>query len=208
MNWSVLAGKFIVFDGADGSGKSTHLARFAESCREAGLTVCTMREPGGTRIGEDVRRVLLTPTHAAMDVSCEAMLYMACRAQLVVEVIRPAIERGELGLADRFISSTLAYQGTAGGVPLEAVNALGRVAIGATRPDLTVIFDVDETVAQQRLGPDRDRVERKGIAYQAAVRRGFLDQTAADPDHYLLIETNDAVDAVFKSLTQRLLSRF
>ena len=205
-----LRGKFLVFDGPDGSGKTTQFDRLAEHCREAGLGVCAVREPGGTAIGEQIRRVLLDPASPDMSVRCEMMLYMASRAQLVEQTIAPALQRGELVLADRFISSTLAYQGAAGGLSPEEILAVGRVAVQSSWPDLTVIFDVDQRVAGARL-PDplgRDRMERRSPAFHARVRQGFLDQAEAQPDQYLLIPAAADPDSVFETLLNRLQERF
>lgn len=200
---SKLRGKFIVFDGPDGSGKSTQFRMLSDLVASRGVSVCEVREPGGTLAGERIREVLLDPQverEAAMDARCEMMLYMASRAQLVAEKIRPAKQRGELVLADRFISSTLAYQGTAGGVPTDDIIRCGRVAIGDCWPDLVVVFDVDEQTAATRLNPLLDRMEAKGAAYHAKVRQGYLDQAAADPDRHLVLDARRDVAAVFASL--------
>jgi dTMP kinase len=203
-----LAGRFIVFDGPDGSGKSTQFTRFAAACRQAGLTVCEVREPGGTSIGEQIRRVLLDPENHDMSLRCEMMLYMASRAQLVEQTIRPALERGELVLADRFISSTLAYQGTAGGMTPEEILAVGRVAVGAHWPDLTVVFDVDERIAATRLNPLLDRMERKGEEFHRRVRQGFLAQAGAEPDRYLVVDATKEADAVTEAMMKGIARRF
>lgn len=124
-------GRFVVFDGPDGSGKSTQFRRLSELCRAAGIGVCEVREPGGTHVGERIRDILLDPIHKEMSLRCEMMLYMASRAQLVEERIRPALARGELVLADRYVTSTLAYQGTAGGLPFDEIMAVAAAACGA-----------------------------------------------------------------------------
>ncbi len=203
-----LGGRFIVFDGPDGSGKSTQFARFAAHCRSAGLAVCEVREPGGTSIGEEIRMVLLDPANTQMSLRCEMMLYMASRSQLMEETIGPALQRGDLVLADRFISSTLAYQGSAGGMDRQEILAVGRVAVAGHWPDLTVIFDVDGEVAGTRLDPQPDRVELKGAKYQRKVRQGFLEQAAADPDTYLVIDAAPDTDAVFAALLDGVAQRF
>ena len=214
-----LPGKFIVFDGPDGSGKSTQLHRFAARCREADLDVCEVREPGGTRIGERVRDVLLDPAHVEMDVRCETLLYMASRAQLVDERIRPAQARGSVVLADRFISSTLAYQGTAGGVTHDEILAVGRVAVGDCWPDLVVIFDVDEKTAAVRLSGKKsktleptlfsDRMERKQVEFRQRVRDGFLEQARQAPDgEYLVVKGSSDPDRVFKEMLAGMQARF
>lgn len=203
-----LAGRFIVFDGPDGSGKSTQFARFAALCREHDVTVCEVREPGGTAIGEQIRAVLLDPANVDMSLRCEMLLYMASRAQLVEQVIRPALQRRELVLADRFISSTLAYQGTAGGMSREEIMAVGRIAVGECWPDLTVLFDVDEHVAATRLNPLLDRMEQKGVDFHRRVRQGYLDQARTEPDKHMVIDASKDADNVFATLTAALAKRF
>lgn len=200
-----LAGRFVVFDGPDGSGKTTQFHRFAGLAREQGLTVCEVREPGGTAIGEEIRQLLLhykDDQHGAMAPSCEMLLFMASRAQLIAERIRPALARGELVLADRFISSTLAYQGAAGGTPVADILRVGQAALGETWPDLVVVFDVDEQSAAARLNPLLDRMEQKGAAYHRQVREGYLDQARQDPDRYLVIDARDDADTVFARLLE------
>lgn len=207
-----LRGKFVVFDGPDGSGKSTQLNRFIESAEQAGLTVCEVREPGGTHIGEEIRKVLLDAKHEQshpMDVRCEMMLFMASRAQLITQRVAPAIARGELVIADRFISSTLAYQGSAGGLPIPDILAVGRVALGQHWPDLVVVFDVDAETAQARMNPllrgkefdtSKDRMESKGDAYHRRVRQGYLDQAQQDPNRYLVIDATREPDPIYDDL--------
>ncbi len=203
-----LGGRFLVFDGPDGSGKSTQFARFAEHRRSAGLAVCEVREPGGTSIGEEIRTVLLDPANTQMSLRCEMMLYMASRSQLIEETIGPALQRGDLVLADRFISSTLAYQGSAGGMDQQEILAVGRVAVAGHWPDLTVIFDVDGDVAGTRLDPQPDRVELKGANYQQKVRAGYLEQAAANPDKYLVIDASPDADSVFAAVLDGIAQRF
>lgn len=200
-----LAGKFIVFDGPDGSGKSTQFARFGRYCADAGLKVCEVREPGGTSIGEQIREILLNPRNTDITLRCEMMLYMASRAQLIEQRIAPALGRGELVLADRYISSTLAYQGTAGGLTKDEILAVGEVAVDGHWPDLTVIFDVDERVAASRLNPLLDRMELKGVQFHRKVRQGYLDQAArGDLGEYLVIDATADEDTVFQNLLEGL----
>ncbi|HRP64349.1 MAG TPA: dTMP kinase [Phycisphaerales bacterium] len=204
-----LAGRFVVFDGPDGSGKSTQFKRFSLFCQSHGVSVCEVREPGGTNIGEQIRNVLLDPANAEMSLRCEMMLYMASRGQLMEEKIRPALLRGELVLADRFISSTLAYQGTAGGLSREEFMAVGHVAIGEQWPDLTVVFDVNEQVAATRLNPLLDRMEQKGAAFHRRVREGYLEQVRRPPyGEYLVIDASVDADTIFAELHHRMAERF
>lgn len=201
---AALAGRFLVFDGPDGSGKSTQMARFMALCREHGLLVTDVREPGGTPIGEQIRRVLLDPENAEMTVRCETLLYMASRAQLVSERIEPALAQAHLVLSDRFVSSTLAYQGTAGGLSEDEIRAVAAVAVGARMPDLVVIFDVDEITSAKRLSPLLDRVEQKGLDFHRRVRGGYLAQAKADPARHLVIDASREPDEVFAELLRTL----
>ena len=203
-----LAGRFIVFDGPDGSGKTTQFARFVSYCREAGIDMCEVREPGGTTIGERIRAILLNPDNIEMSLRCEMMLYMASRAQLVEERIRPALDRGQLVLADRFLSSTRAYQGAAGGLSEAEILAVGKVAVGSIWPDLTIIVDVDERVAARRLHPLLDRMEKKGQEFHRRVREGFLAQARAQPSQYLVVDGTCEVDAVFAAVLEGVAARF
>lgn len=219
-----LRGRFIVFDGPDGSGKTTQFRRFAAHVLAAGVNVCEVREPGGTEVGEQIRSVLLDPHNKEeLDVRCEMLLFMASRAQLISQRIGPALADRQLVLADRFISSTLAYQGAAGGLPLEEILAVGRIAIGACWPHLVVIFDVDEKTTTQRLAGSpkgaryapppaaeslfADRIERKGAAFHRHVRQGYLDQAKADPERYLVIDARPDADSVFATLLSELEKR-
>ena len=195
-----LSGRFIVFDGPDGSGKTTQFHRFTEWCEQVGVAVETVREPGGTSIGEQIRSILLDASNREMTIPCELLLYMASRSQLVQERIEPALARGSLVLADRFISSTLAYQGTAGGLPESDIRAVGEFALAGRWPDCTVIFDVDESVAASRRDAAPDRMESKGVSFHERVRRGYLQQAEADPDRVLLIDAAADVETVFSTL--------
>ncbi len=218
-----LAGRFIVFDGIDGSGKSTQLRRLVACCAEAGVPICEVREPGGTTVGERIREILLDRSQESMTLRCEMLLYMASRVQLVEQTIRPALARGEFVLADRFVSSTLAYQGSAGGLSEEEILSVARVAVGATWPDLVVLFDVDPASASRRTkGVERvkgkgvrpagaslfdDRIEQRGDTFQAKVRAGFLEQAAKAPHKYLVIDGSGDEDRVWATLEAGLRER-
>ncbi len=192
--FSRLPGRFLVFEGLDGTGKTTQFARFVARCRAAGLDVCEVREPGGTAIGERVRDLLLD-TRSTMSIRCEMLMYMASRAQLVEEMITPALERGAVVLADRFVTSTYAYQG-AGGVSDDDIDAVARAACGVVRPELVLIFDVDDATAESRMTGERDRIERRGAGYRAAVRRRYLERARYDPASHAVIYSDADADAV------------
>lgn len=213
-----LAGRFVVFDGPDGSGKSTQLARFAAECDAHAVPKIMVRDPGGTGLGERIREVLLNPDNESMGLRCEMLLYMASRAELVDELIRPALKNGKLVIADRFVSSTLAYQGTAGGLSAEEIRAAAHAATGGLWPDVTILFDIDTELATARMTgqqtrgrkPDptlslfADRIEAKGDAYHARVRQGYLDQAAAEPDRYLVVDASGTPDQVWADLLAKL----
>ncbi len=192
-----LAGRFVVIDGPDGAGKSTQAALLGERLRSAGAVVRQVRDPGGTAIGDRIRAILLDRAHAEMAVECELMLYMASRAQLAAEVIRPALAEGACVLGDRYISSTVAYQG-AGGVPAETVRRAGELAVGETWPDLTVILDLPSEAGLARIGPAdaHDRMEAKGADFHRRVRESFLLQARQDRAHHTVVDAAGDVQAV------------
>jgi len=202
-----LAGRFLAFEGPDGSGKTTQFDRFVALCESAGLPVCAVREPGGTHVGERIRDILLDPVHDEMTIRCEMLLYMASRAQLVEEKLRPALHRGEIVLADRFIASTLAYQGAAGGLPDEDILAAARVACREVWPDLTIIFDVDETTAAARRAAKPDRMEGKGAGFHALVRKGYEQVARNDPSRVVVIDAAADADEVSRRLLDTLHER-
>jgi dTMP kinase len=202
-----LAGKFIVFEGGDGSGKSTQLRSLVAALEAQAVPFIQTREPGGTPVGDKIREALLTRDIADMSVRCEMLLYMASRAELCERVIQPALRAGQLVLADRFVSSTLAYQGTAGGLPSADIAAVARVATRGLMPDLVVLFDIDTQAAARRLSPLLDRMEAKGIAFHAKVRQGYLDQARSDPRRFAVIDASQPPELVWRSLCQTLAQR-
>ena len=169
-----LAGKLIVIDGPDGCGKSTQVRLLANWLKINRVKVKAFRDPGDTKIGEKIRKILLNPAHTVMDTRTELLLYMAARAQLWQEKISPALRRNFCVILDRWISSTCAYQGFAGGFGIDNVNKLAKNCLERVWPDLTVILDVDTKTASVRLKKNLDRMEQKGTAYHKKVRQGFL----------------------------------
>ena len=204
---TLLPGRFIVLDGPDGCGKSTQMSRMKAFCLRFGIEMEHVREPGGTTIGEQIREILLDSANDRMVVRTEMLLYMASRSQLIAERIRPALDANRFVLADRFISSTLAYQGTGGGLSPEEIMSVGDVTTAATKPDLVVILDVDTEIASTRISGELDRMERKGRAFHERVRAGYLDQIQRDPEHHLHIDAGQSPDAVFSDLLQGLIDR-
>lgn len=195
-----MRGRFIVVEGIDGSGKSTLAARLAQELAMRRRRVLRTREPGGTRLGERIRAILLDARHEEMTPFTELFLYMACRAQLVDEVIRPALRDGLDVVCDRYYYSTAAYQGAAGGVGPERVLAVAEKIAGFERPDLVAVLDLPPAVARRRKTGKADRVERKGLAYQQRVRRGFLALARRERRRFAVIDADRPADAVFADL--------
>lgn len=197
-------GLFISFEGIDGSGKSTLLERLAEGLRRGGRSVRVLREPGGTGLGDALRELLLQRELAGFCPESELMLFCAARAQLVREVIKPALRAGELVLCDRFLDSTLAYQAYGRGLPLDKVAALLDWATDGLRPELTVLVDLPVEVASSRIRGrargDGDRIEAAGEAFMRRVRAGFLELAAREPGRFLILDGRLPIEA----LTQRL----
>lgn len=201
-----MAARFIVFEGLDGCGKTTQLARFAQACRGQRITIELVREPGGTPAGERVRDLLLHGPE--MDATCEMLLYMAARAQLCREIVRPALDAGKLVIADRFVSSTLAYQGGGGGLDEDDIREVARVATGGLTPDLVLIFDLDEATAQDRLakqGAGLDRMESKGGPFRARVREAYLAQARAAPESHAVIAAGGTENEVWSRTLRAIL---
>ena len=191
-----LRGKFIVLDGPDGAGKSTQHKRLEEALATAGVAVVSCRDPGGTAIGDRIRSVLLDHDLATMDVNCETMLFMASRAQLVAEVIRPALAEGKTVLCDRFVSSTCAYQGAAGFDPKRVIE-LAQLAIDDCWPDATIVIDVDVDDGFRRIGRKPSHAGKNRAASKGPMlfEGGEPDAMEARP-----IEFHRRVREVFKKL--------
>jgi dTMP kinase len=197
---NILAGKFIVIDGPDGCGKTTQTKLLVDWLKKHGVAVETFREPGGTAIGEKIRQILLNPEHIAMSTEAEVMLYMAARVQLWQEKIAPALKQNKCVVLDRWLSSTCAYQGFAGGFGVEQVVKIARDCLERPWPDLTIILDVDLKTASKRLKKDLDRMEQKGDDYHKKVRDGFL-KLAGGREDFVIIDAADDIETVHKRIT-------
>jgi dTMP kinase len=186
-------GRFVVLEGGDASGKSTQASILVERLRASGRDVVPTFEPGATELGDAVRRVLLDgPEH--IDPVAETLLLAADRAQQVGEIVRPALARGADVVSDRYVPSSLAYQGIGRGLGIEAVEAVNRWATGGLEPDLVVVLDVDDAVAASRRAGPGDRLERAGPGFHAAVRDAYRSLAAGRG--WALIDGNAEVDAV------------
>ena len=180
-------GRLIAFEGVEGAGKSTQLELLRQALEKAGHQVVSTREPGGTPAGEQVRDILLD-RDSTLDPRTEALLFAAARAQLVEQVIRPALERGETVLCDRYLHSSLAYQGVARGLGEEAVAAINAFATGGLMPDLVVLLLVDPAEGLARGRRARDRIEDQDLEFHQRVERGFMELAAADPGRFAVID--------------------
>jgi dTMP kinase len=189
-------GRLIVLEGPDGSGKTTQTARLAAWLAESGREVVAFRDPGGTSLGERLRSIVKDRSGLTIGMRAEMLLFMSSRAQLVEEVIRPALDRGAIVVGDRFLLSNVVYQGYAGGLDVEEIWRVGLVATGGLLPDFTIIVDVPPEVANQRIGPSRDRIEDRGEGYRQAVREGFLIASATYPNPIVVVDGSSGPDAV------------
>ena len=196
-------GRFITLEGGEGAGKSTQIAELCTWLEGRGVTVLRTREPGGAPGAEEIRRLLVTGEPGKWDAITEALLMNAARRDHVVRTIRPALERGDWVVCDRFYDSTLVYQGLAGGVPLATLRGLIDTAVEDTRPDLTLILDIDPDTGLRRAGArsgDETRFERKGSAFHTKVAEGFREIARAEPDRCALIDASRNVAEVTRDI--------
>jgi dTMP kinase len=198
-------GLFLSLDGVDGAGKSTQCRLLAEWLRAQGWTVTTCRDPGGTAAGERIRSILLD-RDSRLNVLTETLLYMASRSELLDQVIRPALEQGQLVLSDRYLLSTVVYQGHAGALPPEEIWRLGTFAAGGLLPDLTLILDLPLSLTLQRRKGPADRMEAKGEVFLEKVRQGFLAEARLHPERMRVVDATPDVATVQQAL-QREVSR-
>ncbi len=189
-------GRFVVLDGPDGGGKTTQAAGLVDWLRERGRDVVACRDPGGTELGDRLRRILLDRDTGPLSVRAEMLMYMASRAQLVEEVIRPALEAGRTVVSDRYLLANVVYQGYAGGLPIEDLWRVGEASTGGLWPDLTLLIDVDPGVARARVGAPRDRMEDQTEAFRFRVREGFLRSVATYPAPMVVVDGDDEPEAV------------
>jgi dTMP kinase len=185
-----MSGLFVTFEGGEGSGKTTQLARLAARLRARGLEPLVTREPGGTPLAEGIRGLLLDPARRPPPIA-EALLMEAARADLVARVIRPALEAGRVVLCDRYDDSTLAYQGAGRGLDADLLRALNRAATGGLSPDLTLLFDLDPAVGLERRAQAAEatnRLDREPRDFHARVRERFLELAAAEPARFVVLD--------------------
>ena len=201
-------GLFIVFEGGEGAGKSTQVHHLAEALRKIGRDVVVTREPGATPLGERVRSLVLDPPEITGEVvtpRAEALLYAADRAHHVASVVRPALARGAVVISDRYVDSSLAYQGAGRTLPVDEVSWLSKWATGGLKPDLVVLLDLEPSIGLARAGRrgDTDRLESESLAFHERVRYAFLDLASADPSRYLVLDASRPVEALATGVLQR-----
>lgn len=213
-----MGGRFITFEGGEGAGKSTQIRRLATRLAETGATVATTREPGGTPVAEAVRRFILSGSARPLGAEAEAVLFAAARADHVDKLIGPALAAGEWVLCDRFTDSTRVYQGSAGKVDARLLDALERIAVGPTQPDLTIVLDVPVAVGLERVagraassGEALDRFESDDRAAHEQRRQAYLDIAAGDPGRYLVVDAarpaDEIAETIWRAVAERLLEK-
>jgi dTMP kinase len=193
---------FISLDGADGVGKSTQLELLRAWLESRGHAVVTCRDPGATALGEKVRHLLLHAEDVTISRTSELLLYMAARAQMVAEVIRPALDAGKTVLSDRYLLASVVYQGHAGGLATEDIWSVGRVATGGVLPDLTIVLDAPRSATEPRMQRERDRMERQGDAFLSRLRDGYLTEAAKHPDSIVVIDAARSIEEVQSDIQQ------
>lgn len=201
-----MKGRFITVEGGEGVGKTTNINYIESLIKEKNKTLITTREPGGTALAEAVRGLLLDPAHRGMHPDCELLLMFAARAEHLDKVIRPALERGDWVLCDRFTDATYAYQGYGRGLPLQRIAELEQLVQGELRPDLTLLLDVPVEIGMERAGnrSDPDRFEQENLAFFERIRQGYLSRARAEPERFAVIDAGQVLETVQSRIRQAL----
>jgi dTMP kinase len=200
--------RFIALDGIDGSGKSSQIGPLVEWLESRGRTVTTCRDPGSTPAGDAVRVILLDRHDLQLAATAEMFLYMAARAQLVAEVVEPALARGEWVVSDRYLLANIVYQGHAGGLDPDVIRRVGGIATGGLMPDLVLLLDVDLETAARRLDRPLDKLENRGDDYRQRLRKGYLAEAAISPDRIVTIDATTTPDEVTARIRAAVISKF
>lgn len=186
-----MKGKFITFEGSEGCGKSTQSRLLYEYLQAKGCKVTYLREPGATKISEKIRDILLDAKNDGMSVTCEMLLYMAARAQIVEEIIKPALSKGEIVICDRYLESTLAYQGYGLGIDIGMIKAVGIFVTQGIMPDLTILLDVPVKKGLGYREDSKDRIEQRSLAYHNRVRRGYFKLVKLEPERIKIVKVDE-----------------
>lgn len=195
-------GIFITVEGTDGSGKTTQIAMMKEYFEKKGIEVVLTREPGGTKIGEKIREIILDPESAEMSEIAEMLLYASARAQLVSELIRPALESGKIVICDRFIDSSYAYQGFGRGIDLKTITDVNMTAIGGILPDITFFFDLSPEIALKRrsVSTGTDRIEKERMDFHMRVYNGYKELASLHADRIKAVDGNRSKEDIFNDV--------
>lgn len=192
-------GIFITFEGADGCGKTTQIKLLKEYLDKVGIKNIQTLEPGATELGQNLRKILLHYDRPVSNIA-ETCLYLADRAQHVEFEIKPALNNGFVVLCDRYIDSTLAYQGYARGIDIAVIKKLNEIAINGVVPDLTIVFDIKSEIAQMRLGNEKDRLEKEGLEFHRALRNGYLEIAKNEPNRIKVINADNTIENIHKKV--------
>jgi dTMP kinase len=196
-----MKGQFFSFEGPDGAGKTTMITKLESFLREKGFDVLSTREPGGVRIAEEIRSIILNPKHTEMDGRTEALLYAAARRQHLLEKIIPAIKAGKIVLCDRFVDSSLAYQGFARGLGIDEILQINQFAVDGYFPSLTIYFDIDPKIGLERIQKNKqreiNRLDMESLSFHYKVREGYLKLAERFSDRIITIDASKPVDEVF-----------
>ena len=200
---------FIVFEGVDGAGKTTQLTQLVQWLEHRGITVVTCKDPGSTELGEQLRSILLESADTPISMRAEMMMFTTARAQLVDEIVRPALAAGKTVVLDRYIYSTIVYQGHAGNLPIDNIRQVNNIATEGLKPDLTFVIDLPVEVSMQRLGKSLDRMESRGAEYFEKVRAGFIAESERALKGIKLIDGNrspEEIQTELQAITDRYLN--
>ncbi|GFE61063.1 dTMP kinase [Geobacter sp. AOG2] len=208
-------GYFITFEGIEGCGKTTQIRLLAEHLKASGRAVTLTREPGGCAIADKIRAILLDADNRAMLPHAELLLYAAARAQHVGEIVRPALEIGNVVLCDRFTDATIAYQSNGRGIERQTIDTLNNLACGGVRPDLTVLIDCDPVLGLERArrridtssGPREERFELEALAFHQRVREGYLALAGGEPHRFLIVNGGDSIERIADTIARQVDSR-
>ena len=209
-----MPGLFITMEGPDGAGKTTVIEKLIPLLEErTNVTITSTREPGGSRIAEDIRQIILDVLNVEMDVRTEAILYAAARRQHLTDRILPNLERGGIVFCDRFVDSSLVYQGVARGIGIEEVYQLNQFATAGKTPDVTLYLDVPAEIGLERIHLAKgnrqfDRLDQEGLQFHKMVRQGYLDIIPTDPERFIQIDATKTVDEVVQECLTALVERY
>ena len=196
-----MTGKFITFEGIDGSGKTTQINLLEAKLSQQGISTLILREPGGTKLSEKIREILLDRENINLSPSAESLLFVASRAQLMAEKIKPSLERNQFVICDRYTDSTVAYQGYGRGLNVEYLEELNKFATDSIQPDITIILDVDPEKAAIRIASDvPDRLEATGAPFFLRVREGYYEIARDNPSRCMIIDEDQPENEVFESI--------